>query len=131
MKTIAIDDFGTTHSLPEVPRPAPTAGELLVRVEVTFTGDVSPAEQVDAIAIFEELSRDAGHGARCARFRVEGRVEPRGLSTVEGFMILEDGRALFGWSVDRTMLGAAHDVSRRLRARMYANARHPALGETA
>jgi hypothetical protein len=101
------------------------------RLVVTITGDVSPAEQVDALAIFEQLSRDAGHGVRCARFRIEARVEPDGLSTVDGFMILEDGRALFGWSVDRTMLGAARDVSRRLRARMYAASRRPELDETA
>ncbi|MDQ1457194.1 MAG: hypothetical protein QOH28_2814 [Actinomycetota bacterium] len=101
------------------------------RLAVTLTGDVSPAERVDALAIFEQLSRDAGQGVRCARFRIEARVQADGLSTVDGIMILEDGRALFGWSVDRTMLGAARDVSRRLRARMYAAARRPALDETA
>jgi hypothetical protein len=101
------------------------------RLAVGITGDVSPAEQVDALAIFEQLSRDAGHGVRCARFRIEARVEADGLSTVDGFIILEDGRALFGWSVDRTLPGAAHDVSRRLRARMHAASRRPALDETA
>jgi hypothetical protein len=98
---------------------------------VTIIGDVSPAEQVDALAIFEQLSRDAGQGVRCARFRIEARVEAVGLSTVDGFIILEDGRTLFGWSVDRTLLGAARDVSRRLRARMYAPSPRPELDETA
>jgi hypothetical protein len=88
------------------------------RLDVTFSGDVSPAEQVDALAIFEQLSRDAGHGVRCARCRIEVRVKADGLSFVDGVIILDDGRLLVGWSVDRTMLGAVRKVSRRLRAQM-------------
>ena len=64
------------------------------RVAVTITGDVSPAEQVDALAVFEELSRDADDEVRCARFRIEARVKADSLSIVDGVMILEDGRDL-------------------------------------
>jgi NADPH2:quinone reductase len=35
MKAIAIDDFGSAPSLQDVPRPTPTEGELLVRVEAS------------------------------------------------------------------------------------------------
>ncbi|MDQ1458129.1 MAG: hypothetical protein QOH28_3749, partial [Actinomycetota bacterium] len=35
MKAIAIDDFGRAPSLRDVPRPTPTEGELLVRVEAS------------------------------------------------------------------------------------------------
>jgi hypothetical protein len=101
------------------------------RLAVTLTGDVSPAEQVDAIANFEQLSRDAEHRVRCARFRIEARVNADSLSSVDGLMILEDGRVLLGWSVDRTTLGAVNDFSRRLRARMNAASRSPALDQTA
>ena len=95
------------------------------RLAVTITGDVSPAEQVDVLAIFEQLSRDAGQGVRCARCRIEARVKADGLSFVDGVMILEDGRVLFDWSVDRTMLGAVRKVSRRLRAQMYGASPQP------
>jgi hypothetical protein len=101
------------------------------RLAVTITGDVSPAEQVDAIANFEQLSRDAEHRVRCARLRIEARVNADGLSSVDGVMLLEDGRVLLGWSVGRTMLGAVTDFSRQLRAQMYAASRRPALDQTA
>jgi hypothetical protein len=105
--------------------------ESATRVAVTITGDVSPAEQVDALAIFEDLSRDAGHGVQCARCRIDARLKADGLSIVDGVMILEDGRALVAWSLDRTALGAVRDVTRRLRARMFAASRRPALNPTA
>ena len=105
--------------------------ESATRVAVTITGDVSPAEQVDALAIFEDLSRDAGHGVQCARCRIDARLKADGLSIVDGVMILEDGRALFNSSVDRTMLGAVRKVSRRLRAQMFGESRRPALKQTA
>ena len=101
------------------------------RVGVTITGDVSPAEQVDALAVFEELSRDARHGVRCALFRIEARVKADGLSIVDGVMILEDGRVVFAWSVDRTMFGALREVSRRLHAQMDAASHRPAFDQTA
>ena len=101
------------------------------RVAVTITGDVSPAEQVDALALFEELSRDAEDEVRCARFRIEARVKADGLSIVDGVMILEDGRVVFAWSVERTMFGALREVSRRLRARMDAASHRPAFDQTA
>jgi hypothetical protein len=101
------------------------------RFAVSITGDVSPAEQVGSLAIFEQLSRDVGHGVRSARYHIEARAEATGLSLVDGVMILEDGRALFNSSVDRTMLGAVRKVSRRLRAQMFGASRRPALKQTA
>jgi hypothetical protein len=90
------------------------------RVEVAITGDASPAEQVDALAVFEDLTRDARNGVRCARCRIDARLKADGLSIADGVMILEDGRVLFAWSADRTMLGGVREVTRRLRVRMYA-----------
>ena len=101
------------------------------RFALSITGDVSPTEQVDSLAIFEQLSRDAGTGVRCARYRIEARVKADGLSLVDGVMILEDGRVLFNSSVDRTMLGAVRKVSRRLRVQMSVASRRPALDQTA
>jgi hypothetical protein len=101
------------------------------RVAVTITGDVSPVEQVDALAIFEDLSRDARDGVRCTRCRIDARLKADGLSIVDGVMILEDGRVLFAWSVDRTMLGAVREVTRRLRVRMFAASRRRAVDQTA
>lgn len=95
------------------------------RFAITFTSDVSPAEQVDAIAIFELVARDPEHDVRCARYLIEVRVKADGLSFVDGVMMLEDGRVLFGWSVDRTTLGAMRKVTRRLRAQPSLN-----LGES-
>ena len=54
------------------------------RVAVTITGDVSPAEQVDALAIFEDLTRDARDGVRCTRCRIDARLKADGLSIVDG-----------------------------------------------
>src|ERR1700692_2705652 len=87
-----------------------------VRVAITITGDLSLAEQVDVIATFEQLSRDARHGLRCARYRIDARVKADGLSIVDGVMILEDGRVLLDRSVNQTTLGAVRQVNRRLRA---------------
>ena len=101
------------------------------RVAVTITGDVSAAEQVDALAIFEDLTRVARDGVRCARCRIDARLKADGLSIVDGVMILEDGRVLFAWSADRTMLGAVREVTRRLRVRMFAASRRPAVDQTA
>ena len=101
------------------------------RVGVTITGDVSPAEQVDVLAAFEELSRDAGLGMRPARCRIEARVNADRLSNVDAVMILENGRVLFAWSVERTMHGALRTVSRRLHAQIVAASRRPALDQTA
>ena len=101
------------------------------RVAVTITGDVWPAEQVDALAIFEDLTREARGGVRCARCRIDARVRADGLSIVDGVMILEDGRVLVASSADRTMLGAVREVTRRLRVRMFAASRRPALDPTA
>jgi hypothetical protein len=101
------------------------------RFAVNITGDASPAEWVYALAISEQLSRDAGYGVRCARYRTEARVRAYGLSFVDGVMILDDGRVLISRSVDRTTLGAVREVSRRLRAQMYEASRRPALDQTA
>jgi hypothetical protein len=101
------------------------------RVGVTITGDVSPAEQVDALAMFEELSRDAGLGMRPARCRIEARVSADRLANVDAVMILEDGRVLFAWSVERTVLGALSTVGRRLHAQIDAASRRPVLDHTA
>ncbi|MEY2592168.1 MAG: hypothetical protein QOJ67_4152 [Acidimicrobiaceae bacterium] len=101
------------------------------RVAVTITGDVSPAEQVDALAVFEELSRDAGRDLPRARCRIEARVNADRLANVDAVMILEDGHVIFAWSVERTMHGALRKVSRRLHAQIDAAARRPALGQTA
>src|SRR5947209_3690126 len=101
------------------------------RFAFSITGDVSPAEQVDSLAIFEQLSRDAGNGVRCARYRIEARVKADHLSLADGVMILEDGRVLFNSSVDRTMLGAVRKVNRRLRVQMFGASRRPALDQTA
>jgi hypothetical protein len=101
------------------------------RFALSITGNVSPAEQVGSLAIFEQLSRDTGHGARCARYRIEARVKADGPSLVDGVMILEDGRVLFNANVDRTTLGAVRKVSRRLRVRMFGASRRPALDQTA
>jgi hypothetical protein len=98
---------------------------------VAITGDVSPAEQVDALAVFEELSRDAGRDLLRARCRIEARVNADRLSNVDAVMILEDGHVLFAWSVERTMHGALRKVSRRLHAQIDAAARRPALDQTA
>jgi hypothetical protein len=103
----------------------------MTRVAVTIAGDVSPADKVDALAIFEQLSRDAGHGVRSARCRFEAAVRADGLSIVDGVVILEDGRVLLGRSVNQTMLGAVREVSRRLRAQMYTASRRAALDQTA
>jgi hypothetical protein len=99
-------------------------GGNVIRFALSITGDVSPAEQVDSLAIFEQLSRDAGRGVRCARYRIEARAEAD-LSFVHGVMILEDERAIFHSSVDRTMLGAVRKVDRRLRAQLPAASRRP------
>jgi hypothetical protein len=101
------------------------------RLGVTITGDVSPAEQVDVLAVFEELSRDAGLGMRPARCRIEARVNGDSLSNVDAVMILGDGRVLFAWSVARTMHGALRTVSRRLHAQVAAAPPRPALDQTA
>jgi hypothetical protein len=95
------------------------------RFALTITGDVSPAEQVDSLAIFEQLSRDAETGVRCARYRIEARVKADGLSFVDGVMILQDERVIFHSSVDRTMLGAVRKVDRRLRAQLPAASLRP------
>ena len=100
------------------------------RVAVTITGDVSPAEQVEALAVFELLSRDAGHGDRRTRCRIEARINTDSRSIVDGVMILEDGRVLFAWSVERTTLGAVRKVSRRLHAQMDAASHRPAIHQT-
>ncbi len=100
------------------------------RVGVTITGDVSPEEQVDALAAFDELSRDAGRGTG-AGCRIEARVNADRLANVDAVMILEDGRVLFAWSVERTMLGALRKVSRRLHAQIDAASHGPALDQTA
>jgi hypothetical protein len=97
------------------------------RLDVTFTGDASPAEQVDTLAIFEELSREAGRGVRCARCRIEVRVNADGLSFVDGAMILDNGRVLVASSFDRTTLSAVRKLDRRLRAQMSVASRRPAL----
>jgi hypothetical protein len=101
------------------------------RVAVTITGDVSPAEQVDALAVFEDLTRDARDVVRCARCRIDARLKADGPSIVDGVMILEDGRLLVASSADRTMLGAMREVTRRLRMRMFAASRRPVLDPTA
>jgi hypothetical protein len=94
------------------------------RFTLTIAGVVSPAEQVDTLAMFEELSRDAGRGVRCARYQVEARAEAD-LSFVHGVMILEDERVIFHSSVDRTMLGAVRKLDRRLRAQLPNPSRRP------
>jgi hypothetical protein len=101
------------------------------RVAVTITGDVSPAQQVDALAVFDELSRDAGLGMRPARCRIAARVNADRFANVDGVMILEDGHVLFAWSVERTMHVALRKVSSRLHAQIDAAARRPALDQTA
>ena len=45
--------------------------------------------------------------------------------------IVQGPASLFAWSLDRTALGAVRDVTRRLRARMFAASRRPALDPTA
>jgi hypothetical protein len=101
------------------------------RVGVTITGDLSPAEQVDALAVFDELARDARRDLPRAGCRIEARVNADRPAHVDAIMILEDGRVLFAWSVDRTMLGALRKVSRRLHAQIDAASRRPALDQTA
>jgi hypothetical protein len=101
------------------------------RVGVTITGDASPAEQVDALAVFDELSRDAGLDLPRARCRIEARVNADRIAHVDAVMILEDGRVLFAWSVGRTTLGALRTVNRGMHAQIDAASRPPALDQTA
>src|SRR5260370_20626460 len=84
------------------------------RVGVTITGDVSPAEQVDVLAAFEELSRDTGLDIRPARCRVEAPGNADRLSNVERVLILQGWRGLTAWAVQPTMPGPRRPPRRRL-----------------
>jgi hypothetical protein len=96
-------------------------------VTITIDGTASPMERVAALAILEKAWRDGDEDPGFARCRIEAHVRWDGRSTVKGSMILDNGRPVFAWSKDHSLVDAMRDVSARLRVELDSAATWPAL----